>query len=134
MNRLSFGIKTAPAEFNRIIDQILKGLQKVVAYFDDLIVHGATIDECSKNLDLLLQRLQKFNLHLNKDKCTFFCKSVEYLGHVVSFNTIAKSPGKVKAILDLPKPTNVDDVRRFLGMATFYSRFAPHLSTKSAPL
>ncbi|GBM20264.1 hypothetical protein AVEN_216678-1 [Araneus ventricosus] len=49
MNRLSFGIKTAPAEFNRVIDQILNGLPKTIAYFDDIVVHGKTKDQCSKN-------------------------------------------------------------------------------------
>ncbi|GBM00374.1 Uncharacterized protein K02A2.6 [Araneus ventricosus] len=57
MNRLSFGIKTAPAEFNRVIDQILNGLPKTIAYFDDIVVHGTTKDQCSKNLFACLERL-----------------------------------------------------------------------------
>jgi hypothetical protein len=54
MNRLSFGIKTAPSEFNRIIDQI-QGIPKTLSYFDDLIIHGATKEECQKNLELCLE-------------------------------------------------------------------------------
>lgn len=65
MNRLSFGIKTAPSEFNRIIDQILSGLNKTLSYFDDIIVHGSTKEEYQQNLYACLQRLKKYDLHLN---------------------------------------------------------------------
>ncbi|XP_054275019.1 uncharacterized protein K02A2.6-like [Macrosteles quadrilineatus] len=69
VNRLSFGIKTAPSEFNRILTQILKGLPKTEAYFDDIICHGSTMDECKRNLQACLQRLSDFDLHINKQKC-----------------------------------------------------------------
>jgi len=65
MNRLSFSIKTAPTEFNRIINQILQDIPKTESYFDDIIVHGATENECKANLLTYLQQLQKFDLHLN---------------------------------------------------------------------
>ncbi|GBM22092.1 Uncharacterized protein K02A2.6, partial [Araneus ventricosus] len=88
MNRLSFGIKTAPAEFNRVIDQILNGLPKTIAYFDDIVVHGKTKDQCSRNLFACLERLREYDLHLNIKKCTFFQTRIEYLGHVVESNKI----------------------------------------------
>jgi len=97
MNRLSFGIKTALAEFNRIINQILQDISKTEAYFDDVIVHGATEDECKANLLTCLQQLQKFDLHLNQRKCSFFQERIEFLGHVIELNQISKSPEKVKA-------------------------------------
>ena len=134
MNRLSFGIKTAPSEFNRIIDQILSGLPKTLSYFDDILVHGTTRKECQENLELCLQRLQKFDLHLNKKKCSLYQTKIDYLGHVVEFNKISKSPEKVVAIVDMPRPANQDELRRFLGMSTYYSRFIPNLSTITFPL
>lgn len=134
MNRLSFGIKTAPSEFNRIIDQILRDIPKTLSYFDDILVHGSTLKECQTNLELCLQQLQKYNLHLNTTKCSFFQREVEYLGHTVRFNEISKSTRKIKAIVDMPRPTNTDDVRRFLGMCTYYARFISNLSTITAPL
>ncbi|XP_039305140.1 uncharacterized protein K02A2.6-like [Solenopsis invicta] len=115
MNRLSFGIKTAPSEFNRIIDQILSGLNKTLAYFDDIIVHGSTKEECQQNLYACLQRLKEYDLHLNKSKCLFFQEEIEYLGHNIGFNKISKSPKKIEAIINMPRPSNVGDVRRFLG-------------------
>jgi len=65
MNRLSFGIKVAPAEFNRILKQILQGLKKTESYFDDVIVHGATQKECLQNLHACLARLQAYDMHIN---------------------------------------------------------------------
>nr|XP_042894766.1 uncharacterized protein K02A2.6-like [Parasteatoda tepidariorum] len=66
MHRLSFGIKTAPSEFNRILSQILKGLPKTESYFDDIIIHGETLQECTENLEACLQRLSDYDLHINK--------------------------------------------------------------------
>lgn len=134
MNRLSFGIKTAPAEFNRIIDQILREIPKTESYFDDIIVHGSSMDECKSNLKLCLAQLKKFDLHLNRAKCSFFKESIEFLGHVVEFNKIKMAESKVSAILDMPRPNNADDVRRFLGMVTYYARFIPNLSSITTPL
>lgn len=134
VKRLSFGIKTAPAEFNRIIEQILTGLKNTMSYFDDIIVHGATEEECRNNLILCLQRLNEHDLHLNKGKCLFFQTQIEYLGHVIQFNKISKSPAKIRAIVNIPRPATVDDVRRFLGMVTYYSRFIPKLSSITFPL
>ncbi|XP_011882947.1 PREDICTED: uncharacterized protein K02A2.6-like [Vollenhovia emeryi] len=134
VNRLSFGIKVAPAEFNRILEQILQDLKKTESYFDDVIVHGATQEECLQNLHACLARLQVYDLHINRGKCIFFAEKIEYLGHVVQHNQISKSPAKVQAILEMPRPKNVEEVRRFLGLLTYYARFIPDLSTKTTPL
>lgn len=134
MNRLSFGIKTAPSEFNRILTQILQGLQKVEAYFDDIVIHGKTIEECTTNLFACLQKLSDYDLHVNKTKCTFFVEKIDYLGYVIEQNKITKSPEKVRAIQDMPRPSNADEVRRFLGLITYYSKFIPDFSSISYPL
>lgn len=134
MNRLSFGIKTAPSEFNRILDQILHGLNKTISYFDDIVIHGVTKEECRNNLINCLKRLREFDLHLNKKKCSFFKQRIEYLGYVIEYNKISKSPSKTAAITKMPRPTNIEELRRFLGLITYYSRFIPDISTKTFPL
>ncbi|XP_054276450.1 uncharacterized protein K02A2.6-like [Macrosteles quadrilineatus] len=134
MNRLSFGIKTAPSEFNRILSQLLNGLSKVEAYFDDIIYHGETLEKCMKNLIACLECLKKNDLHLNRTKCVFFKESINYLGHVVSFNKIQKCPKKVEAVTQMPHPRNVDELRRFLGLVTYYAKFIPDFSSKTHPL
>lgn len=134
MNRLSFGIKTAPAEFNRILSQLLSGLTKVEAYFDDIICHGSTLEECTQNLIACLERLKTNDLHLNRGKCSFFKENIKYLGHVVSFNKIEKCPTKVLAVAQMPRPKNADELRRFLGLVTYYAKFIPDFSSTSYPL
>lgn len=63
-----------------------------------------------------LLRLFQYDLHLNKNKCSFFQEKIEYLGHIVEHNRINKSPAKVAAIRDMPRAAAVDEVRRFLGI------------------
>ncbi|XP_055910432.1 uncharacterized protein K02A2.6-like [Eupeodes corollae] len=111
MNRLSFGIKSAPSEFHRILDQILNGLTGVDSYFDDIIVHGESLRECEDNLLKCFQRLQDNDLHINRSKCKFFATKISYLGYLISFKTIAKDPKKVEAILDARRPTNEKEPR-----------------------
>lgn len=134
MNRLSFGIKTAPSEFNRIISQILTDIPNCDSYFDDIIIHGKTEQECAKHLRTCLQRLSEYDLHLNKNKCVFFATEISYLGHIIRENKIMKCPEKIKAVSNMTQPTNVDEVRRFLGMLTYYSRFIPDYSSISYPI
>jgi len=134
MNRLSFGIKTAPSEFNRIIDQILSGLSKTMSYFDDIIIHGSSQEECKRNLIRCLKRLQENDLHLNINKCLFFQTQIEYLGYVVSYNKIEKTPDKVSTILKIPRPKNIDDIRRFLCLVTYYARFITKISSITHPI
>ncbi|XP_075154322.1 uncharacterized protein K02A2.6 isoform X1 [Haematobia irritans] len=134
MNRLSFGIKTAPSEFNRILDQILQGLGGTISYFDDIIIHGESLEQCENRLVKCLERLKANNLHVNKNKCEYFKTKLKYLGYIVSYNKISKCPNKVKAIVELPKPQNVNELRRFLGMVTYYSKFIPDASTITTPL
>jgi hypothetical protein len=113
MNRLSFGNKAALSEFNRIIDHIFQGLRKTLSYFDDLIIHGATKEECQENLELCLGMLKKYSIHLNRKKCSLFQERIEYFGHVIEFNKISKSPDKIRATIDMPRPSNVEGLRRF---------------------
>ncbi|XP_054280695.1 uncharacterized protein K02A2.6-like [Macrosteles quadrilineatus] len=134
VNRLSFGIKTAPSIFQKVMEQVLQDLPGVSSYFDDIIVYGSTLDECFNNLVACLERLQTNNLHLNRNKCTFFQESITYLGYVIENNKISKSPAKVSNILNIQRPNSVEEVRKFLGLVTYYSKFIPAASTITYPL
>lgn len=83
INRLSFGIKTAPSEVNRILDKILQGLTGTDYFTIYLAVHGSTLAECQLRLEKWLGRLGKFDLHLNRNKSEFFRKEINYLGYTV---------------------------------------------------
>lgn len=134
MNRLYFGIKTAPSEFNRFMQKILQGLPGVEFYFDDILIHAETISECHRNLINCLEVLRKHNLHLNLSKCRFFTERVPYLGFIIDKGQISKRPDKIQAIQALKRPQNIEAVRRFLGMTTQYAKFIPNLAHITMPL
>lgn len=117
MNRLSFEIKLHHQSC-RILDQILSGLHKTLSYFDDITVHGLTKEKCRKNIYNCLQSTCQFDLHLNRKKQSIFQERIEYLGHIIEYNMFSKSPDKVVAILDVPKPKTVEELRRFLRLIT----------------
>lgn len=134
VKRLFMGIKTAPNLFHKAIDQILHDLDGTVAYFDDILITGNTLEECYRRLIQCLDRLRAHNLHINKDKCKFFATSIKYLGHKISAQGLEKCPEKVDAILKAPPPKNIDEARSFIGLALYYSRFIPNASSILFPI
>ncbi|KAM8702429.1 hypothetical protein ACLKA7_007760 [Drosophila subpalustris] len=109
-------VLVAPATFQRELDGVIGPEMELYAfaYLDDIIVIGATLEEHANNLRDVLKRLRKANLRLNKNKCSFFQKSIVYLGHVVSEAGIHTDPREIDAIRELLPPTNVKELRRCL--------------------
>lgn len=107
----------------------------VVVYLDDLLVMGRDESEHLRNLDRVLQRLQENGLKVKKkSKCEFGKIQIEYLGYVLDGRGMYPSKDKVRAIHDAPAPTNVKELRAFLGLVNYYGRFVPQQSTVLAPL
>ena len=131
--RLPFGISSAPGYFQEIMDQLTCDLPGVAVYLDDILVSGATAQEHLENLRRLLQRLQDKGLRCRREKCLFAQTSVEYLGHRLSKDGIAKGH-KVDAVQKMPPPTDVKSLRSFLGSVQFYGKFLPNMSTIAEPL
>lgn len=132
--RLMFGVSAAPAIWQKYIDQILQGVDGVATFFDDILVSGRTRTELEERLEAVLHRIQDAGLHLNINKCEFYVPTVRYLGHTISADGICKSTEGVAAILNVPPPTDVRQVRSFMGLVTFYAKFIPHLAEIAAPL
>jgi len=82
--RLTFGVASAPAIFQSTIDQILLGLENVFCYLDDILIGEKTVEKYRQKLELVLDRLNKFNVAINMGKCKLFEKEVDYLGHMLS--------------------------------------------------
>ena len=133
-NRLPFGINSAPGIFQRVMEGLLQGMDGVILYIDDILVTGKTRTEHIKTLDEVLARLGKAGLHLNKNKCVFLAPSVSYLGFCIDSQGLHPLPEKVRAIQDAPKPSNVTELKSFLGLVQYYSKFLPNLSIVLAPL
>lgn len=133
-NRVPFGVASAPGIFQRIIEQIILGIPGVVAFLDDILVTGPTISDHLSSLKEVCKRLSENGLTLCKEKCNFFQKSVEYLGFVIDKHGLSTASGKVQAVIDAPVPTNVTQLKAFLGLVNYYGKFISNLSTILSPL
>lgn len=133
--RLPFGVASAPALFQKFIEDLLGHLSFVKSYLDDvLVVGGETEEEHWALVIQVLKRLQASGIRLQLSKCMFAKKEVEHLGYVLSSEGIKTSPKKVAAVMKSPTPTNVTELRAFLGLVTFYAKFVPALSSLAYPL
>ena len=132
--RLPFGISSAPAIFQRLMDKILHGLSGVICYIDDILITGKNEEEHLRNLAAVLNRLEKHGFRLKMDKCRFLIPSVEYLGHQIDEEGIRAVPNKVEAITNAPQPTNVQELQSFLGLLNYYGKCIRNLSSIIHPL
>ena len=133
-NRLVYGIASAPAIWQKAMDQVLQGLPSVQCYIDDIIVTGKDDQEHCQNLDKVMTRLEEAGLKLNKGKCEFMKDQVEYCGHIINKNGLYKPQKKVEAVIEAPSPQNVNQLRSWLGFVNYYHKFLPNLATELQPL
>ncbi|XP_064483050.1 uncharacterized protein K02A2.6-like [Ornithodoros turicata] len=134
MNRLPFGIASAPSIFQSVMDQITTGLQGVACYLDDVLIAGRDCHECVERTEKVLERLRNHGIKVNSDKCQFFRSKVTYLGHEIDKDDLRPTSDKLKAIREAPTPSNVTELKAFLGLLNFYSRFLPNTATVLEPL
>jgi transposase InsO family protein len=133
---LSMGLANAPAQFQRLMDMVLIGLnfETCLIYLDDIICFSRTFDEHLTRLSAIFDRLVDSNLKLSAKKCHLFQPEVDFLGHVVSRQGIAVSPDKIRAVLHWPTPQNVHEVRSFLGLAGYYRKYVYRYADIAKPL
>ena len=132
--RLPFGVASAPAQFQKVMDTVLQGLPKVICYLDDILISGTTPQEHLDNLKKVLERLEQYGIQARKSKCAFMCEAVEYLGHRVDSEGLHTLDNKVTAVLKAPSPKDVQELRSFLGLIHYYGKFLSNLSTLLHPL
>lgn len=132
--RLPFGISSAPEIFQKTMETILEGQEHVFCYYDDVLVFSKNENDHKQHLKQTIDTLHAANVKLNKEKCEFFKKEIEFLGCILSAEGSRPDPSKVKAICDMPPPKNVDEVRRFLGMVNFLGRYLQCLSSTLHPI
>ena len=104
--RMPFGLKNAPATFQRMMNAVLKDQinKKCLVYLDDIIVFGTSLQEHMDNLKEIFEKLRENNLKIQPDKSEFLMKEVSYLGHIISEEGIRPNPDKIKAIKNYPIP------------------------------
>ena len=132
---MPFGLCNAPATFERLMEQVLLGLPTSIAlvYLDDIVVPGCTFSHQISNLRQVFKSLRKAKLKLSPKKCTLFKREVKFLGHTVS-GGVAPDPGKVEAVAQWPRPTTPEEIKRFLGLCSYYRRFVPSFAEIAHPL
>ena len=133
-NRLPFGITSAPEHFQRKMSQLLEGLEGVVCMMDNILIHGRDQAEHDRRVYLVLQRIKASGVTLNEEKYQFSQNKIKFLGHLIDSSGVHPDPDKVQAIVNMQTPTNVPEMRRFLGMVQQMSKFSPHLADKTKPL
>ena len=133
---MPFGLKNAPATFQRLMDTVFSGLKwnGLLVYMDDIVIYSATPEQHLALLAEVLVRLRAAGLKINPAKTTLVRPEIKYLGHVISADGVKPDVAKIQAIKDLAAPTSVRDVRKFLGLTGYYRKFAPHYASVAAPL
>src|SRR5271170_6849872 len=132
-----FGMCNSLATFQSMMDNIfimeLEG-GFVIVYMDNILIFAPTKEKLVKYTKIVLQKLRDNDLFLKAKKCEFDKPKLEYLGLVVKEGKISTDPIKVKGFADWPIPTNVKEVRSFLGFGNFYRKFIGKFSTLAEPL
>uniref|UniRef100_A0A8C7X6F1 ribonuclease H n=1 Tax=Oryzias sinensis TaxID=183150 RepID=A0A8C7X6F1_9TELE len=132
--RLPFGITSAPEIFQRKMLETLEGLEGVEVFMDDILVHGATMEEHDARLERVLRRIDSAGLKLNKEKCSLRQNQLRFLGHLIDKSGVRPDPEKVEAINQLTPPQNVQELKRVLGMVNYLGKYIPSLATVGQPL
>eukprot|EP00731_Ephydatia_muelleri_P028828 Em0020g472a len=133
-NKLPFGISSASELFQRRMSEILDGLDGVLCQIDDILIFGNNQHQHDIRLMAALDRIEKAGVTLNPTKCVFSRRQIQFLGHIIDQKGVHPDPDKTSAIHKMPKPENVSELRRFLGMINQFGKFSPHLSELSQPL
>ena len=133
-NKLPFGISSAPEHFQRRMLAILSGLNGVVCQMDDVLVFGRDQAEHDTRLKAVLKRIASAGATLNPEKCEFSRRKLTFLGHVIDETGIRADPQKTSAIRDMKPPTNISELRRFMGMVNQLGKFSSHLAELTQPL
>ena len=156
-NRVPFRLAQAPANFQKLINDILKGCNFTMDYLDDIIIYSRTEKEHLEHLEEIFGRLRAAGLKLKLEKCSFFKRHIQYLEHLISADGIQPLPEKLESIAKMPAPRNPKKVmcemmskgskealtvlivtqlmsKQFLGLVGYYRKFIPRFADISRVL
>ena len=116
------------------MENVLQGIPKVTVYIDDILISGTNEEEHLKTLAWVLGRLEQAGFRVQKPKCEFMAPSVTYLGHMIDQYGLRPLKEKIEAIQKAPEPKNVSELKSYLGLLTYYSKFLFNMAQVLAPL
>src|SRR6266496_5634855 len=130
------GLSNSPRTFLTLMDLVLRGMtwSSVLVYIDDIVVYGNSFNTLWERLKEVFERLRKANLKLKPSKVKIFQREITFLGHMVSGDGISMDLEKVKEVVEWKVPTNVHEVRQYLGLCSYYRKFVKNFSLYAAPL
>ena len=134
-NRIPFGLCGAPSAFQRRMSSLIQGCEEFAAvYIDDLAIFSSNWQDHVHHLNIIFDRMSKFNIVINIKKLKLCCNSVTYLGHTVGNGRVSPITAKIAPIVNFPIPSNKKELMRFLGMVGFFRKFCPRFSSVAAVL
>ena len=133
--RMPFGLKNAPAIFQRLMEVVLNDCYGFSApYIDDILVFSSSRAEHVQHLRLVLEKLRKYGMTIKRSKCEFGKEKVEYLGHVIGGGELAVPAHRAAAMADYIRPVSKKQLRSFLGAAGYYRQFVEGFARLSSVL
>ena len=133
---MPYGLKNAGATFQRLMELILAGMESrnCLVYIDDIIIFGETEQAHLKNLEEVFQRIRDAGMKLKPRKCCLARDEVVFLGHKVSRAGVQPDPANVAKVRGWPRPEKAEDLKSFLGLTGYYSKFVPGYSDLVKPI
>lgn len=128
------GLQGAPASFSRLTALVFRGIDNAITYIDDLLTHSQTHEDQLRILQLCFDRMRTFTMKFNIKKCVFGSSSVTYLGFQISSDGVSPANDKMEAITKFTPPTNLKEVRAFVGFCNYFRRMVPNFSRLAGPL
>lgn len=125
---MTFGLRNAAQTFQRLIDEVMRELDFVYAFIDDIVIASSSYDEHIYHIKIVFQRLKDYGLRINAEKCEFAQNEIKFLGHLITKDGIRPLPEKIETIARFSKPKIACELRRFLSMIQFYRRFIVNAS------
>lgn len=135
--KMPFGLANGPAVFQRFVTEIFRDLIQaglLQIYLDDILIGTETLEQLIDILRKVMQRIRRYGLQLRLEKCKFAVKRLEYLGYKISKDCIQPGKDKTETVALFPKPRNVHDLRRFLGLTGYFRRFIRDYARIAKPL
>ncbi|XP_073017749.1 uncharacterized protein [Primulina eburnea] len=133
---MPFGLKNAPPRFQSTMNEVFRPyLRKfVLVFFDDVLIYSKNWEEHVQHVESVFKLLQQHQLVLNRKKCKFGLRQVEYLGHIIMVQGVEVDPNRVESVIQWPHPKKIKRLRSFLGLTGYYRKFIKDYGKIARPL